>query len=76
MVKFFWQVTADMTLATTPPGGHGHNYHSEFIPIWLLCWGFPATTTPWPRSPRQFLRRQPLGNRRGLPGCTLLPIAK
>lgn len=35
----FWQVTADMTLATTPPGGHGHNYHSEFIPIWAAVLG-------------------------------------
>ena len=35
----FWQVTADMALATTPPGGHGHNYHSEFIPIWAAVLG-------------------------------------
>ena len=35
----FWQVTADMTLATTPPGGHGHNYHSEFIPVWAAVLG-------------------------------------
>ncbi|WP_457921802.1 alpha/beta hydrolase [Cutibacterium acnes] len=35
----FWQVTADMTLATTSPGGHGHNYHSEFIPIWAAVLG-------------------------------------
>ena len=35
----FWQVTADMALATTPPGGHGHNYHSEFIPVWAAVLG-------------------------------------
>ena len=35
----FWQVTADMALSTTPPGGHGHNYHSEFIPIWSAVLG-------------------------------------
>ena len=35
----FWQVTADMALSTTPPGGHGHNYHSEFIPIWAAVLG-------------------------------------
>ena len=35
----FWQVTADMALSTTPPGGHGHNYHREFIPIWAAVLG-------------------------------------
>ncbi|WP_368492350.1 alpha/beta hydrolase [Cutibacterium sp.] len=35
----FWQVTADMALSTTPPGGHGHNYHSEFVPIWAAVLG-------------------------------------
>jgi uncharacterized membrane protein len=30
----FWQVTADMPLATGVPDGHGHNYHREFVDGW------------------------------------------
>lgn len=35
----FWQVTADMALSTTTPGGHGHNYHEELVPIWAAVLG-------------------------------------
>ena len=30
----FWQVTADMAASVSTPGGHGHNYHDEFVPVW------------------------------------------
>lgn len=30
----FWQVAADMPLSITMPGGHGHAYHEEMVPIW------------------------------------------
>ncbi|WP_106850399.1 alpha/beta-hydrolase family protein [Blastococcus sp. Marseille-P5729] len=30
----FWQVTADMTVATDIPSGHGHQYHAEVVPAW------------------------------------------
>ncbi|WCC79551.1 alpha/beta-hydrolase family protein [Cutibacterium equinum] len=38
----FWQVAADMALSTTPPGGHGHNYHSELVPIWSAVLNMPS----------------------------------
>jgi uncharacterized membrane protein len=30
----FWQVAADLPLATGVPDGHGHNYHREFVDGW------------------------------------------
>ena len=30
----FWQVTADLPLATGVPDGHGHDYHREFVDGW------------------------------------------
>jgi uncharacterized membrane protein len=30
----FWQVTADLPLATAVPDGHGHDYHREFVEGW------------------------------------------
>jgi uncharacterized membrane protein len=30
----FWQVTADLPFATEVPGGHGHNYISEYVDAW------------------------------------------
>jgi uncharacterized membrane protein len=30
----FWQVAADLPLATGVPDGHGHNYHREFADGW------------------------------------------
>lgn len=30
----FWQIAADMPLSITTPGGHGHSYHGEMVPIW------------------------------------------
>jgi uncharacterized membrane protein len=41
----FWQVTADMPLATGVPDGHGHNYHREFVDGWATILQ-PAGWTP------------------------------
>jgi len=31
----FWQVTADLAMANTVPGGYGHRYfESETVPAW------------------------------------------
>ena len=30
----FWQVTADLPLATAVPGGHGHTYTTEYVDAW------------------------------------------
>lgn len=30
----FWQVTADMAVATDIPSGHGHQYHAEVVAAW------------------------------------------
>ena len=29
-----WQVALDLLTSTSVPGGHGHNYHEEFIDYW------------------------------------------
>lgn len=33
-IATFIQVLADMPLAGLAPGGHGHSYHEELIPLW------------------------------------------
>ncbi len=35
----FWQLAADMPLSTTMPGGHGHSYHAEMVPMWAAVLG-------------------------------------
>lgn len=30
----FWQVTADMAISVSTPGGHGHKYHQELTQVW------------------------------------------
>ncbi|WP_114046119.1 alpha/beta-hydrolase family protein [Acidipropionibacterium virtanenii] len=35
----FWQVTADMAIAVSAPGGHGHSYHQELIWVWSSVLG-------------------------------------
>ena len=30
----FWQVTADLPLATGVPAGHGHKYTAEYVDAW------------------------------------------
>jgi uncharacterized membrane protein len=41
----FWQVTADLPLATGVPAGHGHDYHREFVDGWATVLR-PAGWTP------------------------------
>jgi uncharacterized membrane protein len=41
----FWQVTADLPLATGVPDGHGHDYHREFVDGWARVLQ-PAGWTP------------------------------
>jgi uncharacterized membrane protein len=41
----FWQVTADLPLATGVPDGHGHEYHREFVDGWATVL-HPAGWTP------------------------------
>lgn len=35
----FWQVASDMPISAEPPGGHGHNYHTEMVPVWAAVLG-------------------------------------
>jgi len=32
----FWQVTADLTYAQSPPDGYGHNYGAQLLEAWAL----------------------------------------
>jgi uncharacterized membrane protein len=41
----FWQVAADLPLATGVPDGHGHNYHRDFVDGWATVL-HPAGWTP------------------------------
>lgn len=40
----FWQVTADMAIAVSVPGGHGHSYHQELIWVWSSVLGTDQIT--------------------------------
>ena len=40
----FWQVAADLPLATGVPDGHGHNYHREFVDGWATVLRTPGWT--------------------------------
>ncbi|MFC0675330.1 alpha/beta hydrolase [Brachybacterium hainanense] len=42
----FWQVAADMPLSVTMPGGHGHSYHEEMVPIWAAVLGRDDADVP------------------------------
>ena len=51
----FIQVLADLPVAGTAPGGHGHTYNEELIPLWRAILGFdllfdrgPDLTRAWP----------------------------
>ena len=36
----FWQVTADMAMSNTVPGGYGHRYYeNETVPAWAGIMG-------------------------------------
>ncbi|GAA1154365.1 alpha/beta hydrolase [Ornithinicoccus hortensis] len=39
----FWQVASDMPISAVPPGGHGHNYHTEMVPVWAGVLGLDPT---------------------------------
>jgi len=40
----FWQVTADLPLATGVPAGHGHTYGSEYVDAWATVLRVPGWT--------------------------------
>ena len=40
----FWQVAADLPLATGVPTGHGHDYHREFVDGWAKVLQPPGVT--------------------------------
>ncbi|HEV2919829.1 MAG TPA: alpha/beta-hydrolase family protein [Actinomycetota bacterium] len=40
----FWQVAADLPLATGVPDGHGHNYHRDFVDGWAAVLQPPGWT--------------------------------
>jgi uncharacterized membrane protein len=41
----FWQVTADLPLATEVPAGHGHRYSTEYVDAWADVLQPPGWTT-------------------------------
>ncbi len=48
----FIQVLADLPVAGTAPGGHGHTYHEELIPLWRAILGFDRLAGEEPNHPR------------------------
>lgn len=48
----FIQVLADLPVAGTAPGGHGHTYHEELIPLWRAILGFDRLFDEEPAHPR------------------------
>ena len=46
------QVLADLPVAGTAPGGHGHTYHEELIPLWRAILGFDRLAGEEPTHPR------------------------
>jgi uncharacterized membrane protein len=40
----FWQVAADLPLATGVPAGHGHDYHLDFVDGWAKVLQPPGVT--------------------------------
>ena len=40
----FWQVTADLPLATEVPAGHGHTYSAEYVDTWAAVLQPPGWT--------------------------------
>ena len=48
----FIQVLADLPIAGTAPGGHGHTYHEELIPLWRAILGFDRLAGEEPTHPR------------------------
>lgn len=48
----FIQVLADLPVAGTAPGGHGHTYNEELIPLWRAILGFDLLVDETPTHPR------------------------
>ena len=48
----FIQVLADLPVAGTAPGGHGHTYNEELIPLWRAILGFDRLFDEAPSHPR------------------------
>ena len=48
----FIQVLADLPVAGTAPGGHGHTYNEELIPLWRAILGFDLLFDEEPTHPR------------------------
>ena len=48
----FIQVLADLPVAGTAPGGHGHTYNEELIPLWRAILGFDRLFDEVPTHPR------------------------
>ena len=48
----FIQVLADPPVAGTAPGGHGHTYNEELIPLWRAILGFDLLFDEEPTHPR------------------------
>ena len=48
----FIQVLADLPVAGTAPGGHGHTYNEELIPLWRAVLGFDLLFDEEPTHPR------------------------
>lgn len=46
------QILADLPVAGTAPGGHGHTYHEELIPLWRAILGFDCLFDEAPVHPR------------------------
>ena len=46
------QVLADLPVAGTAPGGHGHTYNEELIPLWRVILGFDRIFDEAPTHPR------------------------
>ena len=46
------QILADLPVAGTAPGGHGHTYHEELIPLWCAILGFDRLFDEAPVHPR------------------------
>ena len=48
----FIQVLTDLPVAGTAPGGHGHTYNEELIPLWRAILGFDLLFDEEPTHPR------------------------
>lgn len=42
----YLQILADLPMAGTAPGGHGHTYEEELVPIWLSLLGLEGKVSP------------------------------